>query len=390
MKDKVHMNDSNIAVIKASVGGVGHNISLASHYFLSSKTALRKSKFVSIVGNDFAGRAILNQLKSSEFDASGILVTSSDKATAQYSATHDSDGNLVVAAADMSIIEEDFSEFVIDQVSPQVSNIVFDCNLSPTLVNKVMNSLQASNKVVNVIIEPTSLPKSSRIAKLINRPFPNNFIKLITPTVSELEAIHASFYNNDKYDDYDEWFPVLDSLGVDSFFRDKLNLLASKRFPVLKDLMDRGTLQQSFQLVPFFQNILIKIGSKGAIMVSLSENVNDYKSIPTTSKYKPAFILASEGRVTSDNKRMGVVIEYFPIPMENENLDIINVTGAGDSMLGTLVAQLSNSPYNWLATEINSVEQEWSKWEHIYKAQLASGLTLTCESAVSSGIQLIE
>ncbi|EAZ63639.2 hypothetical protein PICST_51621, partial [Scheffersomyces stipitis CBS 6054] len=369
MKDKVHMNDSNIAVIKASVGGVGHNISLASHYFLS------KSKFVSIVGNDFAGRAILNQLKSSEFDAS---------ATAQYSATHDSDGNLVVAAADMSIIEEDFSEFVIDQVSPQVSNIVFDCNLSPTLVNKVMNSLQASNKVVNVIIEPTSLPKSSRIAKLINRPFPNNFIKLITPTVSELEAIHASFYNNDKYDDYDEWFPVLDSLGVDSFFRDKLNLLASKRFPVLKDLMDRGTLQQSFQLVPFFQNILIKIGSKGAIMVSLSENVNDYKSIPTTSKYKPAFILASEGR------RMGVVIEYFPIPMENENLDIINVTGAGDSMLGTLVAQLSNSPYNWLATEINSVEQEWSKWEHIYKAQLASGLTLTCESAVSSGIQLIE
>lgn len=81
---------------------------------------------------------------------------------------------------------------------------------------------------------------------------------------------------------------------------------------------------------------------------------------------------------------MGVVVEYFPIPKENENLQVVNVTGAGDTFLGYLVARLGEN--NWLNHEIKSVEQVWHKWETIYKAQLAAGLSLRSEEAVNKNI----
>ncbi|KAK6459801.1 uncharacterized protein RJT20DRAFT_23252 [Scheffersomyces xylosifermentans] len=396
MKDVVHVKDSNIASIKSSVGGVGFNVSLACHYGLQSilgRDTVQSSKLISIVGNDFAGKSIINQLQSLNVDTSGILVSdASTHSTAQYMANHEKNGELIVASADMSIIEEDFSDHVIDQLTKiKPSTVVFDCNVSPYLTSTVLEYIRNLDEPVNVIIEPTSFPKSSRISSIRNRPFPNNTIKLVTPTIKELEGIYASFQTTEKFDDYDEWFPALDVLGINSVFREKLNTMSNiNKHPVLKELLNGGAVQQSFQLLPYFQNILIKLGEDGVLLVSLSENVKDYKSIPTTSSYKPSFTITSEGRIYGDNKQMGVVIQYFPIPEENKNIKIANVTGAGDSLLGVLVAQLSTSEYNWLNTEIDSVEQEWFKWESINKAQLASGLTLKCNSAVSQDIATLK
>lgn len=63
---------------------------------------------------------------------------------------------------------------------------------------------------------------------------------------------------------------------------------------------------------------------------------------------------------------MGILIQYFPIPSENVNLVVKNITGAGDSLLGYLLAKLlvsSNSNQNelWLTSELRNPEQEYSK-----------------------------
>lgn len=337
------LKDSNIGTITNSVGGVGYNVAQASKYVCES------TKFISRIGDDPAGKAISAKVPGLDIVKGGR--------TAQYMCTHDAKGELIVACADMSIIEQDF------EIKDKAGVAVYDCNLSPKTVAQAL-----ANNDYN-IIEPTSHVKAKRVAQMGLNVFPNNQVKLITPTVAELASLYETF--GDKFDD--DWFGVLDSLKVDQL-RDRLD----------RSLYEFGVFQQCFQLLPFFQNILVKLGKDGVLLVSLCTTVEDYKSIPTTSTYRPKYIQTSLG-MKYDQGRLGVVVEYFPVPKENENLQVVNVTGAGDTFLGYLVGRLGEN--NWLHHEIKSVEQVWHKWETIHKAQLAAGLSLLSEEAVSRNIR---
>lgn len=327
------MGDSNIGTVTNSIGGVGYNIARASGYVCDS------TKFVSRVGNDAAGKTIQESVPRLGVGSGG---------TAQYVSMHDSSGELVVACADMSVIEEEF------EVDHKASVAVYDCNLSPKTVSKALDNNEYN------IIEPTSHVKARRIGEMELAVFPNNKVKLITPTVEELASIYDSM--KDKFDD--EWFGVLDAMKVDQI-RERLD----------KKWYDKGVYQQCFQLLPFFQNILVKLGKDGVLLVSLCSTVEDYKSIPTTSPYRPKSIIYSKGN------QVGAVVEYFPVP---KDVEVVNVTGAGDTLVGYLAAKISE--LNWLHHEIGSAEQVWGKWESIYKAQLAAGLTLGCADSVSQEI----
>lgn len=382
LKGSTEMQDSNPGTVNASVGGVGYNVALAHQYGLQSQDKVNSMRFVSAVGEDFAGKSILKHVEESNEDASIVVVPGT---TAQYTAILSATGELVLACADMAIFE---SDEIVEHFATEIRNaaprlIVLDCNLSTKALNRILEVARESD--CKVIVEPTSLPKLSKIGQLNSRNlqvFPNNVILLATPTMAELSSIHKSFTEHELFEDYDEWFPLLDSLGVDSQFREKMSARA-KKSEALAFLLDRGVLQQSFQLLPYIPNILVKLGEKGVVLVKLNGNITDYRSIPTTSNYCPEFTLTSEGRKI-DDKTYGIVVQYFPIPSENELIDIVNVTGAGDSLLGYLTSTLSTS--DWLGPEIDSIEQEWAKWEGIHKAQVASGLTLRSESAVSEKI----
>ncbi|RLV95038.1 hypothetical protein JA1_001307 [Spathaspora sp. JA1] len=361
------LHDSNPGTTTNSIGGVGYNI------FLASKYAGANSKLVSQIGQDFAGKFILDKLTRDGIDTSAIQETQGN--TAQYTSIHDSQGELVVACADMSIIETDFSSQIIQEITHNQPKIVaLDCNLSPTTVSKILP------ETPSVILDPTSHIKAKRISQLNLQCYPNNKIKLITPTIQELNSIYESFQQSNHFNDLDNWFPILDSFNINSNFRDKLDRI---NIPIFKKLLSQGIFQQSFHLLPYFQNVLVKLGDQGVVLISLSSTIDDYKSIPTTSQYRPELLLTSQGMKFSEG-RMGVSIEYFPIPKENENLNIVNVTGAGDSFFGYLAASLSKD--NWLGSEIKDIEQVWNKWECIYKCQLASGLSLISTNAVSEEI----
>lgn len=391
IEDSVTMNDSNPAQISSSIGGVGHNVSLAYRYSMRSKGLEPSSRLISAVGDDIVGQGIIESLERSGVDVSGIKVLLDSK-TAQYVAHLDSEGKLMLASADMKIIE-DCS--LIDHVTSEIKRgrpkfIIVDCNLSPNGLDAVFNAVSSLDVCPRVIVEPTSGPKLSRLA-LVNSSklmvFPRNIISLITPTIEELNNIHSSLGRREFFDDYDSWFPLLDLLGMTAIFREKMAALALKN-PVMKKLLDEGVIQQAVQILPYIPNILVKLGAHGCVLISLNMNVNDYKSIPTTSQYMPTFRLISEGREHEEGKIMGITIEYFSIPPENSGLSILDETGAGDSLLGYLSALLVQ--HDWLNNEVELLEQEWGKWEGIYKSQIASGLTLKSTDAVSEEIANIK
>ena len=357
------------------------------------------SRLVSVVANDFAGKSLIKQLTVDGVDTSGIQVSKcDDHATAQYISMHDTKGDLILACADMSLIEKDsFAGHVKEQLQrAQPQNIVFDCNISAKVMDEALEFVNEKLSHANVIIEPTSSPKSKRISQMNTeslKVFPFNIILLITPTIAELKSIYFSFRSCGHFDNNHRWRAVLDSIGFDSKFQEKLNIIGSKN-KILQDALDDEYLLQSFQLLPFFPNILLKLGARGALYISLSTNINDDSiSNSPTSQYGPEFFVTSRGSLyEGSSKRMGIMIQYFPIPSENVDLAVKNVTGAGDSLLGYLLARLLASKNRkndklWLASEMEHPKQEQWKWESIYKAQIASGLSLQSNMAVSCKIK---
>lgn len=387
LSSKPVLGDSNPGRLRSSVGGVGYNVSLAHLYGLQNQGRSESCRLVSIVGDDMAGKSILKSLEDRKIDTSGIKVVNGVE-TAQYSAILDPQGDLVVACADMAIIESGpFSKHLVKEIiRAQPKIIIVDCNLLSGALDRVLQGVGELKTRPHVIIEPTSQPKLARISGVNSKRlavYPHNAIDMITPTVAELEQIYTSFAAREFFDDYDHWFPMLDSLGVNSEFRDKMDAVARK-YSVMLELLKNGTLQQAFQLLPYIPNILVKLGAEGCLFLKLSGNVNDYRSIPTASKFSPDFTLISSGREYEPGKRLGIVVEYFAIPEENQDLSIVDVTGAGDSLLGYLSSTLHQE--NWLLDEVESVEQEWWRWEAVHRSQLASGKSLQSAEAISPEI----
>lgn len=385
LNEKTVMEDSNPGVLRSSIGGVGYNVALAHKYGLESQNSTGTYRFLSSVGDDFAGESLLKLQK-----VDGVFQTIKEAQTSQYTAILDSGGELIVACADMAIFENDK---IIEELEAELTLagprfVVVDCNLSAKALDRVVSKCKELG--CKVIVEPTSQPKLARIAQVgtKNLPvFPNSVIQMITPTVAELGSIHAAFGTREYFDDYDQWFPILDSLGVDAQFREKMEALSRKN-KSMEYLLHNGVLQQSFQLLPYIPNILVKLGDKGVVLVKLSGNITDYRSIPTTSKFRPEFILTSQGKQYEEDKTLGIVVQHFPVPPENADLEIVNVTGAGDSLLGYLTSSLVKD--DWLGPELENIEEEWAKWESVNKAQIASGLTLQSQEAISPAIATIK
>lgn len=318
--DTYHMNDSNPGSTRTSIGGVGHNVSLATHYTGG------KIRFVSIIGDDLTGKSLKNMIEvdNTLFEKPG--------STASYTSIHDTTGELVIACADMKIIETDFSHDIIQELDRyKPKNVVLDCNLSVDTLQKIINHASC-----NLVIEPTSVVKSKRIGELkLNV---HESIELITPTINELESIYETLESREMFDD--EWFEIIDSLELYRI-RDIL------QGGMIKKLYDQGIVQKAFKLIPFFNNIVIKLGKEGVLCIGNTQS----KFLQTKSQF-PFYI------------------EYHPIPEQNENLQIVNVTGAGDTFLGALMSNL-HLPLK----------------EAIHKSQLCSGLSITSEDAINSQIR---
>lgn len=401
-KHDIVEKDSNPGKIKSSPGGVGFNVAFAHSLSLLSPSCnynyrpQLNSALVAVVADDFAGQALMQALGTNGVSGERILKVEKDEySTAQYMSLHTKGGDLVLACADMDINESPkFHDHIMLQLeNARPKQIILDCNMPPLTIADVIRFIKTNLPTCRIIIEPTSAPKAKKLSGIkleVLGVYPNNGVLLITPTVLEVDALFESFQSSAKFDDFENWFPMVDSLGLDNPFRQYLE----KSHYVFKEGLEEGFLQKCFRLLPYFNNILLKLGSKGIMRLAISSDAESSASLVSNSTFQPTCRVTSKGKMYLDqnntHKRIGIVIEYFKPPKVLERDLIKNVTGCGDSFLGYFSAKLAvaqNICENSLPSSQDSLESQQIIWEAIYKGQLASQLSLQDKNAVSQDIR---
>lgn len=323
-KSAVVLNDSNPSKIVSSIGGVGYNVALESF-----KLGNKAMKFVSTVGNDIAGQEILRGI---ELPNHSIEVKDGMK-TSEYISFHDPHGDLVVAAADMGIVEKISSSYIEKELNlSNPKTVLVDGNLSPQMLQKVIDSAMESK--FELIFEPTSAPKSTRLSKTKLNVFPQNSVLLSTPTLNELKHMYESFEDAGQFE-LDNWFPIIDALQIDKSLRIKIEAI-SMRNPIYKKIISDGILQAGVSLLPFIKTLVIKDGSNGVFLLSIHKDISKLKEHP-----KAQFSVIGKGD-TFEGKTIGVLFEHYSVPLVIENMG--NVTGAGDALAGFLLNALTENP----------------------------------------------
>lgn len=144
-----------------SLGGVARNVA-ENLALLGTATS-----FVSIVGDDETGRAILRHMRERGIDVSQVITTS-ERPTAEYAAILSPQNELVLGIADMSIFDL-FVPAHLDRIWPHLaaaSWIFSDCNLpAETLQALIARSPGAKFKLA---IDAVSAPKAIRLPKDLN------------------------------------------------------------------------------------------------------------------------------------------------------------------------------------------------------------------------------
>ncbi|VEU21541.1 DEKNAAC102788 [Brettanomyces naardenensis] len=370
------MGDSNPGRTFQSVGGVGFNVALAFKVSSKEHTPLL---FISAVNSkDSAGKSVSESMERYGLSKEGLCELDDDR-TAQYTSVHDAVGRLIVACADMDIVEhlpEEHVSRLLDEYKP--TYILMDSNISVSVMNSIAKYASESANT-KLLYEPTSAVKAYKLGGTNLHCFPNNEVSLVTPTVAELETMFDSFGQNGKFDNIDSWFTVLDSLNLD-LLREQAERCAN-RFQLLSDYAEQGVLQQAFRLLPYIPNILLKDGANGILLIQLTTNAVEAKMLvdPYSFNLKAdsaaSFTLVQEGK---DN--LGVILQHFPgftVPPE----EIKNVTGAGDSLAGYLLSRLANGERKgrFFLNDLADPERE----DVIMSAQKVACLSLLSDNAVN-------
>lgn len=326
-------------------------------------------RLCSAVGDDITGRAALAQLKIEGMRTDGIKVLdpSSGYRTAQYVAINDVRKDLVLAMADMSILESLNPSTIADIWTSNISTtppkwLVVDGNWATPSLHAWMRAGVAAG--ANVAFEPVSVAKATRLfppqsASSGTLPlYPHNVLSLMTPNAHELISLHSAASQH-SYLGTPTHFRIIDALGIPS---------AGLRVPLATAtsaaLVDEGIPQRAIQLLPYAPAILTKLGPKGVLLTRLLPATHPALHEAAHERY----VLARNVNGDAEANVGGLYVRLFePEEVLGEG-EVVSVNGVGDTFLGALVAGLVKGK------RIEDV---------IAVAQRAAGRTLRSRDAVS-------
>jgi pseudouridine-5'-phosphate glycosidase/pseudouridine kinase len=335
---------SNPAAIEQSLGGVGYNVAIAANYIGS------KILFCSVVADDLSGKAALAAVEHEGLGTTGIQVLSPplDVRTAQYVAVNDAKKDLFVAMADMAIMElpehdldmEGFWGSVVTQARPNW--LVVDGNWSPAVMAKW---IELGQKVgARIAFEPVSTAKATRLFTRLaegksaciigpSDTVPRSKLDLAAPNEFELGSMYSTARDNGLFES-PEWWNIINELNLSS--AGSRDLLVSVTSP---SLVDAGIPQQSIQLLPFIPCLLIKLGPQGVLLTQLLPRGDERLTSPECAPY----IISRTASVAGGNEMVGgVYMRLFPPETVLADQDVVSVNGAGDTLLGVVVAGLAS------------------------------------------------
>ncbi|KAL8867547.1 MAG: hypothetical protein Q9174_005594 [Haloplaca sp. 1 TL-2023] len=354
---------SNPATISQGLGGVGRNIATAVHY------AGVSVQLCSLVGDDQAGSTVASALAATGLSTTGVHVNPSAR-TAKYVAVNDAHKDLVLAMADMSIMDECKSEadflWKSNLDTTKAKWVVLDANWHPSTLRRWIMHARAAN--ARIAFEPVSVGKSRRIFSSYPDPsfdlgvLPNHAVSLASPNSLELASMHEAAQGAGFFE-REDWWEVVDAMGLSSSgSRDKLASMTSRT------LVDRGVPQQCIQLLPFIPTILTKLGEQGVLMTQMLKPGDERLRSATHSRY--ILSRADQAHPTLGGVYMRLLPPSEKVPAE----EIISVNGAGDTFLGVVIAGLARDKPQALI-------------DLIQIAQQGSRMTLKSEEAVSPEIK---
>lgn len=135
-------------------------------------------------------------------------------------------------------------------------------------------------------------------------------------------------------------------MGLGSHFRLELEQLARRDAcdsnpsrGTLSFLLDSGIAQMAVNLLPFIQHLVLKAGDKGLFTV--------FRISPTTaqqSRWVHERSNVRERQIIAQGLDGGMfVLKHYPANVLAAN-EVVNVTGAGDTLVGSVLASLVANP----------------------------------------------
>jgi pseudouridine kinase len=177
---------SNPGHTSTTPGGVARNIAenLAR---LGTATQL-----IVALGRDQYGERLLTETRNA-----GVLldhVHRSTHPTGSYTAVLDTDGEMLLAVADMTATDDLHPEHLrpARDLILHAALLILDGNLPATTTEHLLDLAQAAD--VRVVLDPVSVPKATRLLPLLR---PDHPIFAITPNRDELQALTAQDTTND-------------------------------------------------------------------------------------------------------------------------------------------------------------------------------------------------
>ncbi|KAG2120829.1 Indigoidine synthase A like protein-domain-containing protein [Suillus discolor] len=335
--------------VSMSLGGVGRNIAEAAHRVLSSHSdeSSAATLLVSLVGDDSFGRLLNEETRMLGMRTDGLIPVRGGRSSV-CSLLLERSGGLRAGVADMDLVRNMDGhvarEFILAH-KPKL--LAVDGNLSPDTLKVVVSECLRNG--VDVFFEPTSVIKSASILPAIAGNLDQlawSPITFASPNLLELAHLYqqAQLLNLTSHD---RWWQVLDSLGLGSKFRTDLDLLSRKEASShdtsrgnLAFLVEKGVAQMAINLLPFFRHLVIKCGDLGVVVVMrfTGDDAADSPWSTESTNHHRRYVV-SHSPTSGDT----VVLQHFPA-MQLPNNALVNTTGAGDSLVGALLAALVQSP----------------------------------------------
>lgn len=321
-----------------------------------------------MVADDIIGSAALTLLAERGLSTSGVKVIKQRSRTAQYIAINNARKDLVLAMADMQIMEDspDFNLLWKPHLTLcKPKWLIVDANWDNATLHEWIKAGKKSG--AKIAYEPVSKAKSKRLFipqttnKGILNVIPHHHVDLATPNSLELASMYAAAQEARLFD-REDWWEIIDAMGLSaSGSRDKLVAITNTA------LVDEGVPQQSIQLLPFIPTIVTKLGDKGVLVTQLLQQ-GDSRLISSP------YILS---RSDASSKIVGgVFMRLFPSVECVPEHQVISVNGVGDTFLGVLIAGLLKMGEGSIETSTEI-------------AQKGSVMTLKSKEAVSSEISTL-
>jgi pseudouridine-5'-phosphate glycosidase/pseudouridine kinase len=227
--------------------------------------------------------------------------------------------------------------------------------------------------------EPTSVPKATRIlpaiASALDIHTRQSPVAFASPNLLELAALyHAAQAEPLALTEHAHWWDVTDALGLGADWRMAVDAVARQTARAgdasagtLDFLVRDGAARMAVGLLPFYQRLVIKCGARGVLVALRVVGEARGAWAPVRSNAGARIAVSHAGADT-------VVLRHFPA-LALADGEMVNSTGAGDSLVGSLLADLVRDP--GVLDDPHSLERA------VDRAQRAAILTLQSPLAVS-------